>query len=79
MKPTELSLISIDVEGMDLKVLKSNNWGKITPRVICFEEDPPIRSESAISEYLKTVGYKYVNTTGISSIYVHELYLSKIS
>jgi hypothetical protein len=79
MKTTKPSLLSIDVEGMDMHVLKSNNWKKTSPRVVCIEEDPPIRSESEISEYLKTVGYKYVNTTGTSSVYVHKLYLSKIS
>ena len=78
MKPTEPSLVSIDVEGMDLNVLKSNNWEKIVPRVICIEENPPIQSESEISNYLKTVGYKYMNSTGLSSVYVHEEYLLKI-
>lgn len=78
MKPTDPSFVSIDVEGMDLDVLKSNNWEKIKPRVICIEEDPPIKSESKISKYLKTVGYKYMNSTGVSSIYVHEEYLLKI-
>jgi len=78
MKPTDPSFVSIDVEGMDLDVLKSNNWEKIKPRVICIEEDPPIKSESKISKYLKTVDYKYMNSTGVSSIYVHEEYLLKI-
>ena len=77
MKPTEPSLLSIDVEGMDLNVLKSNNWRKITPRVICVEEDAPVNSHSEISKYLKTVGYKYIESTGLSSIYVHEEYVLK--
>jgi hypothetical protein len=77
MKPIEPSLISIDVEGMDLNVLSSNNWEKITPRVICIEEDPTIQSESEIAKYLKTVGYRYIDSTGLSSIYVHEEYLLK--
>ena len=78
MKPIEPSLISIDVEGMDLNVLSSNNWEKITPRVICIEEDPIIQSESEIAKYLKTVGYRYIDSTGLSSIYVHEEYLLTI-
>jgi FkbM family methyltransferase len=77
MNPTEPSLLSIDVEGMDLNVLKSNNWKKITPRVICVEEDAQINSQSEISKYLKTVGYKYIDSTGLSSIYVHEEYVLK--
>ena len=77
MKPTEPSLLSIDVEGMDLNVLKSNNWRKITPRVICVEESAPVHSHSEISKYLKTFGYKYIESTGLSSIYVHEEYVLK--
>lgn len=33
----EISFLSIDVEGSELSVLKSNNWQKYRPKVICLE------------------------------------------
>ncbi len=33
----EIDFLSIDVEGMDFKVLKSNNWEKYRPKVVLME------------------------------------------
>jgi hypothetical protein len=74
MTPFEPTLISIDVEGLDFDVLKSNDWEKITPRVICVEDTSPVSSESDISIYLNSKGYIFTDSTGISSIYVHSTY-----
>ena len=34
----EIDLLNIDVEGLDLQVLKSNNWEKYCPNVILIED-----------------------------------------
>ncbi len=34
----QIDFMNIDVEGLDLKVLKSNNWTKYRPRVVLVEE-----------------------------------------
>ena len=75
MVPSDPTFISIDVEGMDFDVLTSNDWEKITPRVICVEDVSPIKSETDISKYLKSKGYIFTDSTGISSIYVHNKYI----
>lgn len=36
-KDTDIDFLSLDVEGMELKVLKSNNWMKFRPKVIMVE------------------------------------------
>lgn len=74
MTPFKPTLISIDVEGLDLDVLKSIDWEKVTPRVICVEDTSRVYSETEISKYLKSKGYVLKDSTGISSIYVHYTY-----
>jgi FkbM family methyltransferase len=63
---TAIDFMSVDVEGADLDVLKSNNWAKYTPKVLVVEsygssviED----MDSDISKYLGTLGYKLVAKT----------------
>jgi len=68
------TLLSIDVEGYDLEVLKSNDWELFRPTVICVEEWLPtadIEQESEICVYLFQKGYKRVAYTGLSSIFMH--------
>ena len=37
LKNNEIDFLDIDVEGMDLDVLKSNNWLKYRPKLILVE------------------------------------------
>ena len=34
---TQIDLLNIDVEGLDLEVLQSNDWSKFKPKVIIVE------------------------------------------
>lgn len=34
---THIDFLSVDVEGLDLEVLKSNNWDKYRPKVVVIE------------------------------------------
>lgn len=65
---TSFDLLSIDTEGHDLEVLKSNNWNKYRPSVICVET----QSDPTLHQYLLELGYKLVTKTPINSIYVKE-------
>ena len=65
----EIDFMSIDVEGFDFKVLKSNNWVKYTPTIILIEilESSLDEIESSeIAIFLKQFGYciyaKCINT-----------------
>ena len=77
--PIEASLLSVDVEGFDLEVLKSNDWEKYRPRVICVEEwgstlDDSFKSE--VGAFLISKNYQRKAWTGLSSIFVEQSYLS---
>ena len=77
--PLEPSLLSIDVEGFELKVLESNDWERFCPRVICIEEwDLKIDSASEIYFYLSKKGYEWKGWTGLTSFYVHSKFLTEI-
>lgn len=68
------TLLSVDCEGFDLQVLKSNNWIKFRPTVICVEEwDFSFETKnSEIGAYLYNLGYSRFAYTGLSSIFVDE-------
>jgi FkbM family methyltransferase len=58
---SQIDFMSIDVEGLDLDVLKGNNWEKYRPEVILiellnFELEEAEKDETVI--FLKSVGYK---------------------
>ena len=61
-----IDFMSIDVEGYDLKVLKSNDWVKYRPAFIMVEEkgfDAEKPNESKIFGFLKERGYRLVIAT----------------
>jgi FkbM family methyltransferase len=69
-----IDLLDIDVEGLDMDVLKSNNWEKYRPRVILVE-DLDFRnslSESEIYLFLKDQRYKFYGYLDITLIMVEE-------
>jgi hypothetical protein len=80
-EPTDATLLNVDVEGHDLEVLQSNNWSGFKPRVICVEENIQgiEHSGTKISNYLVAYGYEFVESTDISSIYVHSDYLESMN
>jgi len=80
-EPTDATLLSVDVEGHDLEVLQSNNWSGFKPRVICVEDNIQgiEQSGTKISNYLVAYGYKFVESTDISSIYVQSDYLESMN
>lgn len=63
---TRIDFLSVDVEGLDFSVLKSNNWNKYAPQVILVEilgrciEDV---LDSEITAYLKGFGYEIFSKT----------------
>jgi hypothetical protein len=71
VSPNFPSFLSIDAEGSDLEVLKSNNFTLFRPRVICVEDlDLKINGCSEIQTFLQTKGYELKDKTGPSCIYV---------
>lgn len=69
---TEIDFISIDVEGLDLEVLKSNNWNKYIPKWILIEDQKKNIEECLkgdIHNYLVNKNYKFIARTHNTSFY----------
>lgn len=81
LTPSDPGFLSVDVEGFDLEVLKSNNWAKFRPRVICVEEWEATMDEhlnSDVGAFLILNNYKRQAWTGLSSIFVERSYLESM-
>lgn len=71
-KGTTIDLMNIDVEGLDLEVLKSNDWTRFSPKVIIVEDhsfEPELPLESETVQFLKSHGYSLKANCLISLIF----------
>ena len=70
---TKIDFLSIDVEGFELDVLKSNNWEKYNPSYLLVEELKKdlteIINDSEVYQFLISKNYKLVAKTYNTSIY----------
>lgn len=70
-----VDFLSIDTEGFEMKVLKSNNWKKFRPKIICIESftfnSSRLKSSERreIGKFLSRVGYKKVFSNDTNIIY----------
>lgn len=76
---THIDFLSIDVEGLELDVLKSHDWDKYQISAICVES--PIKFLDELSEvpthkYLSEMGYKPVAKTVLSNQTSSLIYIS---
>lgn len=74
LKDRKIDFLNIDTEGMQLEVLKSNDWQRFKPKVICIETyysylQPTAEAES-ISKFLEKMGYTKYCDVGQNSIFV---------
>jgi FkbM family methyltransferase len=75
--PVQASFLSIDVEGADLGVLEGNDWSVFCPRVISIEEHGvALSGASAVRSFLGLHGYVLVAYAGVTSVFVHEVFLA---
>jgi len=56
---SSIDFMTIDVEGLDLDVLKTNNWEKYRPKVLV-TEDYDTTDDSSISNFIESKGYSKV-------------------
>jgi FkbM family methyltransferase len=70
-KNKEIDLLSIDTEGFDMDVLKSNNWKKFRPKLVCIETAQRDGSNnlSLYEKFFSKVKYKLIDKTRLNSIY----------
>lgn len=68
-----VDFLSVDAEGMDLEVLKSNNWDKYRPFLIAVEThgmDLDIPKDNDIYIYLSELGYKLISHVFVTSLFI---------
>lgn len=68
---TRIDFMNVDVEGLDLEVLKTHDWS-ILPRVIAVEDetfDADTPHENSIYNYLHEKGYVLKGLAGLSLIF----------
>ena len=71
-KDQSIDFMSIDVEGMDYKVLKSNDWGKYRPKIILIEIldlDLNNTMNNKIYKYLHDLKYGFYAKTANTVIF----------
>lgn len=69
MEGKQIDLLSVDVEGMDFEVLRSNDWKKWRPKlIICEDLEFDFEKEGKIVKYLRGLGYRLVAKTPYSLI-----------
>ena len=71
----EIDYLNVDVEGLDLEVLKSNDWTKYRPIVISVEDiefDIESPNQSEIYTYLKDQGYRLKSFAHITLIFENQ-------
>jgi len=65
-EPPPLDLLSIDVEGLEMNVLTSNNWEVYRPKILVVEKHVTTAAEAVNSDpalYLQTKGYSLIAKT----------------
>ena len=68
-----IDILSVDVEGLDLQVLKSNDWFRFRPKVIiaeCLSLKMVDISSDTVFKYLENLNYSAYAKTGHSVIFV---------
>lgn len=63
----EIDFLNIDIEGVELEVLATNDWNLFVPRVICAEILDP--DHSNVVEFLQSYGYFLVGNKGPSHVF----------
>lgn len=69
----KIDLMSVDVEGLDLEVLKSNDWEKFRPTVLLVEDmyfDMETPQNSEIWLFLRDKGYKVYAKTKRTLVFI---------
>lgn len=72
VKPNQqIDLLSVDIESLDLAALKTSDWRKYRPKVVCVEdhEFKHKDGETEIRRFMREVGYKIVSHCFDTSLY----------
>lgn len=69
-KVSAVDFLNVDCEGNDLMVLRSNDWVRWKPTVVCVEDHATHWQQSEIADFLSSVGYTLKYRAVFSSIFI---------
>lgn len=75
----EIDFLTVDTEGFDLKVLKSNNWEKYRPKVVVVEMNSAREyfETTEIAQLMKTHNYTFSCNTTQNAFFIENEFLDK--
>ena len=73
---TMIDFMSIDIEGNEMAVLKSINFGKYKFGVICLENNTPDKQN--FNKFLSKKGFCFYDRIGVDEIYYNKQYFQGI-
>lgn len=65
----KVDFLSIDCEGVDMEVIKSNDWDLYRPSLVCVEHSMP---KEELHGYMNSVGYRFLQATVGNSFFKGE-------
>ncbi|WP_208179891.1 FkbM family methyltransferase [Sinorhizobium medicae] len=66
----KIDLLTIDIEGLDLQALRTNDWAKYRPEVVCVEDfDFRKGKDSEVARFMSSVDYVCTSHCYDTSIY----------
>ena len=67
----KIDFLSVDAEGLDLEILKSNDWEKYRPDYVFAEVEGPLSDAggSEMLRFLRAVGYELVGRCVVTAIF----------
>jgi FkbM family methyltransferase len=74
-KLPKIDLLKVDVEGFELRVMKSNDWSLYRPRIVVAEgtfPESPVRRNDGVADYLAAQGYRHVYFDGLNDFYAEQ-------
>jgi len=71
-----IDFLTVDTEGYDLEILKSNDWVKYRPKIICIEIN---KGHDSIDSFLCSVKYSEFFNNGLNSLYIDNISNSSIT
>ena len=77
----DIDFLSVDVEGNELDVLKSNDWKIYRPKFVIVEvtqHKPVIKNTKPFDKFLKKNSYTKFSETLINAIYISDEYKKKL-
>lgn len=65
LKNKTIDFLSIDCEGLDFEILKSNNWVDFRPQIICIETHDQLSNDldSDVTKFMKSMRYNLLGKT----------------